>query len=135
MKLKPQPKNKLPLVDYFIQSVISGKIPSSTLHQKVIDNIISLDDFDSQIESFDFNMIDFGTSDLKKSQEMTIALAQLITAERENLLKHFNLTEQNNYITVPQKRVVILTEEAFHNMGNNKLNIKENKNEYSLIFG
>jgi hypothetical protein len=135
MKRATKPKNKLPLVDYFIESVISGKLPRTVLHKKVLENITSLDDFDQQLEAYDFNAIDFGTKNLKEYQETSTALARLITDERQKLMQYFNVTEEDHYIDAPQKSIVILTEEAFQNMGNNKLNVKENKNEYDLIFG
>lgn len=134
MKLKKTFVNDFPLVNYFIEAFNSGKISREMLHKHVIQNVKSLEDFDSQVNLLNLEIIDFENKNFNENQKDFTSLNKFILSERNNLMKHFKKPVRNNFISRVQKRVVRLTDHAFAKTGNNKPNIKENKNEYSLIF-
>lgn len=105
------------------------------LFKKLLGKIKSMPEFDQNIGRVRFEIFDYGDSSFQEKQDIFLAIIGLVYKTREKLLKHFKIKEMNHFIMKPQKRVRYLTPEAFVMMGNSKLNVKPNKNEYDLLFG
>ncbi len=134
MKLKPMFVTRLSLVNYLVNSLGTSKSSKTELHEKILKEIKSLEDFDYQIKLFNYGTLEFDNNDFKKNFEKFVEVKSLIHDERQKLAKHFKKEQKSNLITRLQKKAVLLTEEAFEPMGMNKVGLKENKKEYSAIF-
>jgi hypothetical protein len=121
-------KRKKILDKNFLNGILEKDKIGNEFQEKTIQN------FDSKIGSIKFEMLDFRNSDYIDNLKLFLNLQRFLYNIRTEFKMKYNIKEKE-IVLGKQKRIVSPDEKAYEMMGNNSLDIEENKeNSYKAIF-